>query len=146
MLTTASASSNIRPQSALRFHRQPDLEASVTGFRDDADVPAVSANDDPVAHVQTETCALADIFGGEERLEDAILDLLGDAGSIVRDLDQQSIAFVGRAELYAAGLVPVGHGIYGVVYQVRPNLVEFAPVGADAGQTIVIVALDLDAR
>src|ERR671921_1797578 len=145
MLTTASASSNIRPQSALRFHRQPDLEASVTGFRDDADVPAVSANDDPVAHVQTETCALADIFGGEERLEDAILDLLGDAGAVVRDLDQQSIAFVGRAEPYAAGLIPVGHGIYGIVYQVRPNLVEFASVGGDAGQTIVIVALDLDA-
>src|SRR5829696_9622443 len=140
-----SASSNTEPQSALRFYRQPDLKAGVAGSREDADIPTVSADDDPVAHVQTETCALADILGGEERLEDALLDLLGYAGSVVRDLDQQSIAFVGRAEPYAAGLVPVGNSIYGVVYQVRPNLVEFAPVGGDAGQTLVIVALDLDA-
>jgi hypothetical protein len=93
----------------------------------------VSADDDPIAHVQTETCAHADILGSEERLEDAILDLLGDARSVVRDLDQQSITFVGRADPYAAGLIPVGNGIYGVVYKVRPNLVEFAPVGVMRG-------------
>ena len=132
--------------SGLRLHRQPDLEAGVAGSRDEPDVPAVSADDDPVAYVQTETCTLAYILGGEERLEDATLDLLGDAGPVVRDLDQQSIAFLCRAELYAAGLIPVGHGIYGVVYQVRPDLVEFAPVGGNAGQPLLIVALDLDAR
>src|SRR3712207_6932133 len=52
-------------------------------------VSAVSSDDDPVANVQTEPCALADILGGEERLEEAILDLLGDARAVVRDRSEE---------------------------------------------------------
>jgi hypothetical protein len=97
-----------------------------------------------VAHVQAEASTLAYVLCGEEGLEDTVSDLLGYSWAVVRDLHEQSVTLVGRAQPYAADLVPIGDGVYGVVYEVSPDLVELAAVGCDAGQALVIVALDLD--
>ena len=44
-----------------------------------SDVAAVAGGDDPVGDVEAQAGALADALGGEERLEDPLLQLFGDA-------------------------------------------------------------------
>jgi hypothetical protein len=108
----------------------------------------VAPDDDAVGDVEPEARPRADPLGRVERLEGARLKLLGDAGARIGDLHQHTVTFTRGPKPYASRCILVGfarHRVYGVVYEVRPDLIELAPVGADAGQTLVIVALDLDA-
>ena len=58
-----------------------------SGLRLDADVAAVVLRDDALDDVEAEAGAEPDRLGGEERLEDARLDVLGNAVAIVDDPD-----------------------------------------------------------
>ena len=50
-------------------------------------VAVVLLDDDPAGQVQAEAGALAERLGGEERIEDVLDDVRGDAGAVVADLD-----------------------------------------------------------
>jgi hypothetical protein len=94
--------------------------------------------DDAHGVVETEAEALARGLGGEEGLEDAVLQLGRDAGAGVPDFDQQHIGFESTGEFEFA---IVSKGVERVFNEGGPYLVEFAAVGADAGQVGFVVAL-----
>src|SRR5450755_2195692 len=50
---------------------EPHLKTGIAWLGLDLNVPVVAAHDDPVADVEAEPCALTDILGGKEWLEDA---------------------------------------------------------------------------
>ena len=71
------------------------------GLRLDADAAAV-ALDDAVRDREAEARADADRLGGEERVEDLALDLLGDARPVVVELEAHAVAAAARADADAA--------------------------------------------
>src|SRR5271170_5242946 len=73
------------------LQRQAHLEAGRSWLGLDLYKPAVLP-DDPHDHVEAQTQSAAWGFGGEEGLEDAVLDLGGDPGAVVPDLNQQQVA------------------------------------------------------
>ena len=75
-----------------RPRRDVHPHPGVAGTRVDLDRPAVPLDDDPAGDVEPEAGALADVLGGEERLEDPAGHVLGDAGSGVADLDDHAVA------------------------------------------------------
>jgi hypothetical protein len=119
--------------------RQADAEAGVAGLGADAEVAAVLADD---AHgvVEAEAEALAGRLGGEERLEDAVLQLGRNAGAGVPDFHQQHVAFK-AAGCGAEGSALVAERVERVFNERGPDLVQLAAVGADAGQVGLVVAL-----
>src|SRR5215211_2639648 len=121
---------------------QPDDEAGVAGLRFDGQVAAVPPDHDPVGDVQAEPGALADRLGGEERFEDALAQLFGDARAGVANLEPHPVAVHGGA--YGERAVTV-HGLDGVVDQIGPYLVQLAGVDGDLRQRRIEVLDDLDA-
>ena len=102
--------------------------------------------DDAVDGGQAEPGALADLLGGEERLEDAADHVGRDADAGVLHLDQQVFAGgdaeLGELQAFALGDVAgadgegaaVGHGIPGVDGQVDDDVLELGLVGLDVPQ------------
>src|SRR3954447_7121299 len=78
--------------------RQADLERRPARTGVDADVAVVLLDDDAPGDVQAQPGALADVLGGEERLEDARAHVLGDARTAVGDLDDGVAAVAARAD------------------------------------------------
>jgi hypothetical protein len=93
-------------------------------------VAAVLADD---AHgvVEAETESLAGSLGGEERLEDALLQLGRNAGAGIPDFNQQHFCFELAGE---AQMALDCRGVEGVFNQRGPDLIELASVGVDGGR------------
>jgi MFS family permease len=72
--------------------RQTDLEARVTGDGLDPQVPVVLVDHDSPRDVQPQARPFTERLGGEERLEDPVLDLGRDSRPRVADLDEQEVA------------------------------------------------------
>src|SRR5579864_2975094 len=116
--------------------RQSQPEARVARSRREGHVPAMLA-DDAVDSVEAQPGAFAHGLRGEERLEDARLNLGWNALAIVDDLHQHVVAFDHRADLeFALSL----HRVGGIVDQVGPHLVQFAAIGRNARQIRIVVA------
>src|SRR5271155_258953 len=122
------------------FDRQADLEAGGSGFGLDAHVAAMFA-DGPLYAVEPEAQAEARCFGGEEGLEDAVLQLGWDAGTVVPHLDEEHVAGDLNAE---SDLAAILNGVESVFEQGHPYLIQFAGVGADVGKIRGVAALDFD--
>src|ERR1017187_6096953 len=82
-------------------------------------------------------------LGGEKRLEDTVLQLRRNAGAGIPDFDQHHFAFQLTRQLEAA-LIP--ERIERIFHQGGPDLVQFAAIGADAGQVGLVIALYADIR
>jgi hypothetical protein len=65
----------------------------------------VALDDDPPADIEPEAGAPADRLGGVEGLQDVGGGRLGDAGTVVADLDQHPVAVPGGAHGQPAGAV-----------------------------------------
>ena len=77
--------------------------------------------DDPAADVESEACPVADVLRRVEGLEDPGLDVVGDPGAIVGDLDGDGVRVVARPDRDNPVAVD---GVDCVVDQVCPDLVE----------------------
>jgi hypothetical protein len=109
------------------LHGQANLEAGVTGLGLEADISFMVASDYAAGDVQTKTGALSYFLGCEKGFEDVRMHLFGNAWAVVGDLHEQPAWLLGCAYPDAARSI---HRVDGVVYQVRPNLVELAAVRA----------------
>ena len=115
---------------------QGDAELRSTRGRVDLDLGVVVADQAP-DDIEAQPRALADLLGGEERLEHARADVIWNARPVVYDADDDALAVAGRGDVDLARL---GNGIERVVDQVRPDLIELAGKATDAGE----VGLDGD--
>src|SRR5664279_4231057 len=77
---------------------------------------------DAVADPKAETGAIADLLGGEERLENPADDIIRNTGAVVRNLDMDVIAGAKRRDRQL-GPGNVAHRIHGVVDQIDDHLV-----------------------
>jgi hypothetical protein len=76
---------------------------------------------DPVYGVQAYSRAFADALGREEWLKEMRLHDVGNAGSIVDNLNENQIELPGRSN---DQLAFAAHGIDGIVDEIRPDLVQ----------------------
>src|SRR5947209_1848364 len=97
------------------------------GFK--LDFAAVTVADNAVADDEAESGPFADCFRREKRLEHVCLHFRGNSGTVVYDFDHQLILFQSGADADFAAPI---HGINGVVYEVGPDLIQFATVSHDA--------------
>ena len=104
-----------------RLQRQQDDEPGVAGLGLHPQIAVVLLDDDPAGQIQPEPGALAERLGGEERVEDAADDVLGDARSVVADLDADHL-FVLALRAHRQRAVAV-HRLDRVVDDVGPHLV-----------------------
>jgi hypothetical protein len=108
--------------------------------------------DDAHGVVEAETEALAGRFRSEKRFEDAVLEVFRDLRAVVPDFHQNHVGFKLADDAQAAFLLRIGAAVDfgqrfdGVFDEDRPNLIQFAAVGADGGQIRLILADDVDAR
>src|ERR1700733_7229100 len=92
---------------------------------------------DPADRVQPEAQSASWSLGSKERLEDAPLQLNGNAGTVVPDLDQQHIP--GGAD-EKPDFPLILNRVQGVFDQCGPDLVELAAVRAYRRQVGLVVA------
>src|SRR5580692_7733753 len=98
---------------------------------------------DYAAHrFETQPGTLAHTLGGEKRFKDVRLHFGRDTWSIVADFDQYTIKLARRANVQFTLAL---HGIYGVIDQVGPNLIQFAAARAELRQRTVEIEFDRDA-
>ena len=71
--------------------RQADDEARITGSRLHGDLAVVRIDNDPAYDVETESSALAHLFGGKERIEDPRDQVGRDTRALIRDLDNYRV-------------------------------------------------------
>ena len=136
--------------------RQVDAEGRALADLAVGEDVAARLLDDAVDGGQAEAGALADILGGEERLEDLGHDLGRHAGAGVLDLDQHVLAgrhaVAGELQALALGDVAradgeraaVGHGVAGVDGEVDDHLLELRLVGLDVPEVAAGQDLELD--
>ncbi len=145
---------------AAAIDRKIDREGrALAGFGIDEDI-AARLLDDAVHRRQAKPCALADILGGEERLEDARLDVGGHAGAAVLDedraviVDRQDIA-VHRAHVRRRHFAGADgersprralgeHRIAAIDCEVDDHLFELAGVSTDGAEIAVMLHLEHD--
>src|SRR5258707_8460277 len=131
------------PRCLAGVKRQPDPEPGIPGNGLHLEVAVVPADDDPPGDVQSQARTLAYGLGGEERLEDPVLDLLGDARAGGGELHEKPLAIRGRPD----GQRSIsGHGRDRVVDQVGPDLIELGRVRRYARQGAVILLDHPNAR
>ena len=94
--------------------------------------------DDPLNDVQSKPRAFADRLGREERLEHAALHLNRNAGTIVGDLDQNSVGLSAGFHTQRFRLLrwQALHCIEGIVDEIGPDLVESTSVGSNTRQIL----------
>src|SRR5262249_5389136 len=105
-----------------RLQRQANLEPGLAKLRFEAHIAMMAAHN-PVDYVETQTTAVAYLFGGEEWVEDPVADFRRDAGAAIDDLDQRAVRLFRGAD---AQFALTFHGIDGVVDEIRPDLVKLA--------------------
>ena len=125
----------------------------ISGIAEDE---AAGLLDDAVDHRQAEAGALADLLGGEERLEDLLQHVRRDAGAGVLDLDQhvvgrrqfaigEGLALLGRDVAGAHRQVAAGrHRVARVDRQIDDHLLELADIDLDRPQVAAVIDLELD--
>ena len=99
----------------------------------------VAVGDNIMGNMQTQACALPGCFCGKERLEDTRLNIGWNSGSIIRDLNNDMLIFLG---CFDSDLTFAMHRVHGVVDDVRPYLVELAGIRFDAGHICRIFPFD----
>src|SRR5579864_4421899 len=120
-------------------HGKPHREHCIAGYGTQRDVALVLCDDDAVGDVEAQPAPLAYLLGGEERLEDAGLDLRRDSKTVVADLDHRILTLLARAN---AQLTFAIHGVDGVVDQIGPDLVQFGASGGNSRQRAIVVPHD----
>src|SRR5579863_7937762 len=86
--------------------------------------------------IQSEAGAIADAFGGEERIENPVLNFRRDAWAVVANLDDHRVELAAGADSQFAVSV---HGVDSIVDQVRPYLIQFTAIRADPRQFSIII-------
>ena len=97
---------------------------------------------DVVADIEAESRSLAGFFRGEKRVENPVLDVFWNSGSVVFDLDNH--LFIRVVDPYRKTASSI-HGIDGVVDDVGPCPVQIAAEGLDCRYAFVVFPVDLDA-
>src|SRR5215211_3807038 len=118
------------------LHGQANLEAGVTGPGLEAYISFVVAGDYAAGDVQTKTGALSDILGCEKGFENVRLHHFGNAWAVVGDLHEQPAWLLRGSYPDASRSI---NRVDGVVYQVRPHLVELVAVRAYGGQAFIVL-------
>src|SRR5262249_52607124 len=125
-----------------RLQWQHHDELRLAGPRLDAQVALVLFDDDPPGEIEPQAGAFTERFGGEERCEDAVDDLVRDAGAVVANLYADHVlGFTLGAQRQRAAAV---HGLDRVVDDIGPDLIEIAWVAEQFGQRRVDVLDHLD--
>ena len=83
---------------------------------------------DSQRRIKAQTCAFSHSLGGEERFEDARLNLWRNPRSRISDLNHRTVAFQKGLDAQFAFAV---HGIDGIVDDVGPHLVKLAAIGVN---------------
>src|ERR1039457_2633700 len=110
--------------------RKGDSKLRSSRRRLDLDLRVV-VNDEPPHDIETQAGTLPDRLGGEERFENTLADLGGNAPSVVDDADHDALPLAFRGHVDPAG---IGNGIERVVDQIRPDLVDLAGEAANLGE------------
>src|SRR5262245_50861569 len=118
----------------LTIDRKADYKPCLTrpGFK--FKLTTVAVPNDAVANNESKASAGAHGFRGKKRLEKVRLHIRRNARAVVHDFDDKLIVFEAGANADLSGSVDC---VYGVVDQIGPNLVEFAPVSHDARQRAI---------
>src|SRR5689334_16288148 len=123
------------------LQRKPYVEGGAVLARVERQRATVSLLDDASCGIESESGALADTLGGEERFEDVDSVLGRDSRAGVGDVDHDPLAVSPRTDDDRALLA---HRIRGVGQQVGPYLVELRSVDGRLRQVAVVLALDVD--
>src|SRR4029077_292893 len=115
------------------------LETRVPGSRTDLNSPPVLLHNS-LNRVETESCALSDSFGCEERLKDVGLDLGRNSRTVIADLNHNTtvVAISSNSKLSLSA-----HRVDGIIDEVGPNLIEFAPKLINQKRDSLVVAPQL---
>ncbi len=92
---------------------------------------------DAVADAQAEAGSLADLFGSEEGIENAVG--MRNALAVVAERNFDGIPRLGGHDFDAGGTAGFVHGVVGVVQNVQKNLLQLVGVADDIGQFFVEV-------
>src|ERR1044072_4395067 len=87
---------------------------------------------DAPGNIETETGASADVFGGEERVENPALNLGRNSRAVVAHGDDHAGRVDGGPDAHA----PAWCGVDGIVEQVGPDLIELTTVAVDGRQPL----------
>ena len=101
--------------------------------------PALMVPDDSLArHGETLTGSLANLFGGEERIKDALAELLRNPAAVVGDCDRDSIAMIfGRNRDLAEIAAMFTDGVGGVYDQIEDDLSQLLFENLDHGEALL---------
>ena len=97
---------------------------------------------DAVDGIQAYSRSFTDALGRKERLKDMRLYRIGNTGTVVDDLDENEIELSGSSNNQ---LALASHGIDGIVNEVGPDLIQFAPACEDPGKVGIELALHFHA-
>jgi hypothetical protein len=61
---------------------------------------------DVVGDAQAQSCSLSALLGSKKRLQDLVLDVVGDARTVVLDFDGDAVAFAACADLLGGAVPP----------------------------------------
>src|SRR5258708_3569155 len=109
--------------------RQPDAERRALRSGREGQRAMVALNHS-ARDIEAETGAFADALRREERIEDATLNILWNAGTVVDHFHNQAVALPAGGD---ADRPASRHGVNGVRDQVGPHLVELTAEPVDAG-------------
>ena len=134
----------------LEATRQPNREfGELADPTINGDRTAMLLCDDVVADRQTEAGTLTGRLRREERLEELVLDLGGNAGAVVADANLDGIAEIagrhrqGRAEIRSAVFAPpFGRGIEPITDQVDEHAAHLLRHQFDLSEIAVVVAVE----
>src|SRR3954469_20398001 len=96
---------------------------------------------DPRSCVQSQSCSLANAFGGKERLEDVRQDFLRNSRTVVCDFHDDTRVLTICAD---AKLALAAHGVNRVINYVCPDLVQFTAKRIHQKGNTLVVTLDSD--
>ena len=99
------------------------MKTSVSGFRAYLNISPVLLHNS-LNCVETEAGPLSHSLGSKEWFKNVVLDLRGNPGAVIADLNHNAgnLAIGSNPQLAFAA-----HGVDGIVDDVGPHLVEFAP-------------------
>ena len=91
--------------------------------------------DDTIANTQAQTSALANVFGGKERIKDFFG--INDADTVIAKRNFDECAVAGAPNLNASGPPGVADGVVSIVQDVEKHLLELVGISDDRGQGLV---------
>src|SRR5512143_3622491 len=115
------------------------FKAGSAGLRAHINSPVMPLHDDAMRDTEAQARSLAGRLGGEKGIENVRADGVRHARAGIFHLDSDPLIIVAGSQRDVAFAV---HRIDGVVYEVRPDLIELAAVSVNAGQVWGILAMD----